>query len=95
MSYLDPVNYERPYASGINTSEEAARKAARFVCQQGRDVLAWLQTRGSYGATQKEACIALGISRQSACGRFHALEQQGKIRKTTARRSGCVAYEVV
>lgn len=95
MGYLDPVSYELPFASGSDTSEEAATAAGRFVGRQGQQVLAWLRTRGAYGATQTEACQALPLSRPSACARFHALEQQGSIKKTAVRRGGCGVYEAV
>jgi hypothetical protein len=91
MSYVLPATYDLPFASGSDTSEAAARRAAKFVGKQGAAVLAWIASC-PHGSTQPEAAAALGIGRPSACARFHALEQRGEIVKTDERRSGCVVY---
>ena len=84
-----------PYAAGSETSYEAALRASEFVCEQGMRVYHWIRAQGAYGATQKEAEAALGISRPSLCGRFKALEDARAIRKTSRRRGGCGVYMVI
>lgn len=92
MPYLDTQG-QLPYQSGSDTSHDAAVRARDYVGKQGADVLAWIGTRGRYGATQKEAEAALGIGRPSLCARFRALEQAGELeKKTTERRGGCAVY---
>lgn len=88
MPYLAQLGL--PYASGSDTSRDAAIAAASFVCAQGRLVLAYIRQRGS--ATQREASEGLGIGRPSCCARFRALELCGAIAKTSARRQACAVY---
>lgn len=92
MPYARPSSYELPFHSQSDTSRDAAVKAEKFVGKQGREVLDWFRSRGIVGATQREASEALGIARASMAARVHALEQQGKLRKTTARALGCFIY---
>lgn len=87
-----PVTVAVPYQRGSDTSKAAADRARPFIGQQGDRVLAWIQSRGELGATQKEAARVLGIGRPSLCGRFRALEQTSAILKTSERRGGCVVY---
>ena len=82
-----------PAAPGSETSYEAALRASTFVAAQGLRVYRWLQSR--VDATQKEASTALGIDRASLCARFKALEDAGAIAKTSLRRAGCTAYQVI
>lgn len=93
MPYLDPVNRALPFQSGSDTSRDAAVRAAKFIGQQGLDVLAWFEARGPQGGTQKECAAALDIGRPSICARVRALEEAGRVRKTEARRGGCAVYE--
>lgn len=81
-----------PFASGSDTSLDAAIAAHGFVGEQGARVLAWVQARGAFGATQKEAEAALGIGRPSLCARFLALELIGALRNTRAKRDKCAVY---
>ncbi len=83
-----------PYAPGSDTSYEAALRASAFVCQQGLRVYRWVRAQGPHGATQKEAETALGITRQSLCARFKALEDVDAVQKTARRRGGCGVYVV-
>lgn len=92
MPYADSINYELPFASGSDTSESAARRAADFVGKQGELVLHWFQDQGPIGATQIEASAALAIGRPSMAARVHALEKRGELVKTTARRDGAAVY---
>lgn len=94
MPYVDSPNHELPFQSGSGTSRDAALKAARFIGEQGMHVLAWFTARREVGGTQKECAMALGIGRPSTCARVHALEQQGRLSKTAARRHGCAVYVV-
>lgn len=94
MPYLDSVNRELPFASESDTSRQAAIHARDFVGKQGVQVLLWVEARGAYGATQKEISDGLQLGRPSVCARVNALEQQGKLVKTSARRQGCVVYSV-
>ena len=97
MPYLQPANYALPFQSQSDTSRDAAKRAERFVCQQGADVLRWFIDRGAHGGTQREASEALGISRASMCARVNALEACGWVIKsvTGERRHGCAVYYVV
>lgn len=95
MPYLDSSNYELPYQSSSDTSQDAALKAKQFVGQQGLEVLWWFGQRGEYGATQKEVAVALRIGRPSVCARVNALEKQGRLAKTDRRRDGCAVYKAV
>lgn len=94
MSYLQPANYEQPFQSGSDTSRDAAKRAEKFIGQQGADVLRWFIERGARGGTQREASEALGISRASMCARVHAIEACGWVIKsvTGERRQGCKVY---
>ncbi len=94
MPYLDPASYELPFASNSDTSHDAAVRARDFVGVQGETVAAWFTAQGDHGGTQREASEALGIGRPSTAARCHALEQHGRIAKTTARRDGCAVYQV-
>ena len=91
-----PYTADIPWAKGSPTSYEAALAANKFIAKQGVDVYRWIVWRMAYGGTQKEAVIGVpGLSRQSACARFRALEQAGAIRcNKTRRRDGCAVYEV-
>ena len=82
------------FATGSDTSYEAALKAQPFVSQQGMEVYRWLQRRTEHGGTQKEAEQLLCIGRPSICARFKALEDAGAIGKTDERRLGCAVYRV-
>ena len=89
--YAHPSTYELPFASHSDTSRDAA--LARFVGPQGRAVLAYIEEcEPERGATQKEIAAGLQVGRASVAARVHALEQQGKLRKSTARRDGCAVY---
>lgn len=92
MPYIDSANRELPFQSGSDTSHAAALRAQSFVGRQGVKVLLWFEGRGERGGTQKEAAEALGIGRPSVCARVNALEQQGRLVKTTLRRGGCAVY---
>lgn len=92
MPYADPANRELPFQSGSDTSHDAALRAQSFVGRQGVKVLLWFEGRGERGGTQKEAAEGLGIGRPSVCARVNALEQQGRLIKTSARRAGCSVY---
>ena len=81
-----------PFQPASETSREAAERAQAFVGDQGARVLAWIQVRGSFGATQRECSEALGIGRPSICARVRALEQVGQIVKTDRKRDGCFVY---
>jgi len=95
MPYLQPSFYELPFQSQSATSRDAAKRAERFICQQGADVLRWFIERGARGGTQREASEALGISRASMCGRVNALEKCGwLIKSVSERRQGCAVYLV-
>ena len=78
-----------PYQRSSATSREAARRAERFVGRQGERVANWFALQGRTGATQKQASIALGISRASVCARVNALERAGRLVKTARRVDGC------
>lgn len=91
MPYLDPANYELPFASKSDTSRDAALKAQRFVGKQGIEVLAWFMAQGERGGTQKE-CERAGFTRSSVCARVNALEKVGNLMKTEQRRDGCAVY---
>lgn len=82
-----------PFASGSETSYEAALHAKTFIGEQGVRVFRWLKSRGEYGGTQREAEADIRISRQSLCARFKALEDAGAIRKTRVKRAACVVYQ--
>lgn len=84
-----------PFASGSDTSRDAAVKAESFALTQEQEVFIYISACGSDGATQKEIARALGLGRPSVCARCRALEQRAWIRKTAARREGCVAYQAV
>ena len=96
MPYLEPANYALPFQSGSDTSRDAALRAKQFVGRQGLAVLAWFESRGSHGGTQKECAAALGIARASVCARVRALEQCGQLMKCSiaTRREGCMVYRV-
>lgn len=94
MPYIDSLTPDLPFQSESPTSHAAAVKAHDFVSQQGEKVFAWFAQRRS-GATQKEASEALEIGRPSMCARVRALEQAGRLVKTSARRDGCQVYEVL
>jgi biotin operon repressor len=95
MAYLHPASYELPFQSGSATSRDAAKRAERYVCQQGADVLRWFLERGARGGTQRECSEALGIGRPSICARVRALEQCGwLIKSVSERRTGCAVYFV-
>ena len=94
MPYTN-TNPSLPYASGSDTSRDAAIRATKFVGEQGMEVLAWFRQRGAYGGTQKEACAALGIERPSMCARCNALEEsKALIKSKTERRGGCAVYYI-
>jgi hypothetical protein len=98
MPYAQPDLFEAPYQGGSETSHAAAVKAADFVGEQGEKVLAWVQQRGAYGATQKEAAEDLFKDRgkrPSMCARFRALELRGDLVNTRAKRDGCAVYVAV
>lgn len=85
-----------PFAAGSETSHEAAIRAQKFVNRQGLVVYRWLRKRGGFGGTQREAAEYLGITRQSLCARFKALQDAGAIVCVKSmKRSGCCAYRVV
>lgn len=89
------TRHGEPFAAGSSTSYEAALKARAFVSEQGIKVLHWLQQRGEWGGTMKEAEHSLEIGRPSCCARFKALEDAGAIEKTSTKRAGCAVYRVV
>lgn len=91
----DTAQGQLPYAPQSETSLEAAKRADRFVWQQGLRVLHFLQGAGACGATQKEIAHALAIGRPSVCARVRALETHGRVWKTTARRGHCAVYLAV
>ena len=93
MPYALPASYELPFQSTSDTSRDAALKAARFVGQQGLDVMGWFRAQGEHGGTQRECSEALGIGRPSVCARVNALEKQGRMVKTDERRAGCAVYK--
>lgn len=81
-----------PFQSNSTTSREAALRAVKFVGEQGVTVLDFIRDRGTWGATQKEACDELRIGRPSMCARFRALEQSGEIVKVAETRDYCRVY---
>ena len=96
MPYLISSSYELPFASGSDTSRDAAKRAERFVCQQGADVLRWFLEHGARGGTQKEVAAALGLGRPSVCARVNALEKCGwLIKSVSERRQACSVYYCV
>jgi hypothetical protein len=94
MPYAQPDLFDAPYQSASDTSRDAAVKARDFVGEQGKRVLAWVEERGAYGATTKEAEAEMPIQRASACARFRALQLRGDLIKTAERRVGCAVYVV-
>ena len=94
MPYLKSASYELPFASGSDTSRDAAIRAERFVGAQGRAVYDWWLLQGEHGATQREASAAMGIERASICARVNELEKQERLTRTLDRRAGCVVYKV-
>lgn len=86
-----------PWAKNSPTSYEAALAADKFISRQGLAVYRWLVSRGRFGGTHKEAVLGVpGLSRQSACGRFKALEDAKAIWcNKSRRRMRCAVYEVV
>lgn len=91
MPYLDSANYELPYQTGSATSQDAARAAQPWACQQGLAVLAYVRECLD-GCTQKDISRGLALGRPSVAARVHALEQAGKLVKTDRRRDGCSVY---
>lgn len=92
MPYLN-TDPSLPFASGSDTSRDAAIAARKFVGQQGRTVLAWFQS--VQDGTQRECSEALNISRASMAARVNALETLGQLRRTDRRRAACTCYEAV
>jgi hypothetical protein len=91
-----PYTADIPWATGSPTSFEAALAAKKFVSRQGLEVYRWLKWRGTWGGTQREASEQVpGLSRQSACARFKALEDVKEIRCDKHRkRNGCAVYTI-
>ena len=84
-----------PWAPQSDTSRDAAVAADAFAATQEARVLAYIASRGSRGATMREAEHEMPIQRASACPRFAMLMAKGLIRKTDEKRDGCRAYVAV
>ena len=91
MPYADVLTPELPWASGSETSHDAAVRARDFVGPQGAAVLAVIADSG--GLTQKEIAARGGWGRPSVCALVRALELAGDIEKVPGlRRDGCAVY---
>ncbi len=87
-----PARQPIPFQRSSATSRDAARRAEHFIGQQGERVARWFAEQGRQGASQKQASVALGISRASICARVNALERAGRLVKTARRVDGCAVY---
>ncbi len=92
MPYADPAAQQLPFASGSDTSHDAAVAARRFAGSQRERLLQFYVQRGRVGATDSEACAAVGLSRSSCCARRAGLMHDGLVvRLDGARRAGAFA----
>lgn len=92
MPYAAPAQRELPYASGSDTSHDAAVVAGAFSELQRDRYLRWLQSRGEFGGTDGEAEKQLAMRRSSVCARRNELMKDGRIVKAARRRNGCQVW---
>jgi hypothetical protein len=93
MPYTDTTP-SLPFQSSSDTSRDAAIRMVPCAGRQSATVLGWFSLRGALGGTQKECSEQCGYGRPSVCARVRELELAGLLVKTSARRQGCVVYEV-
>lgn len=81
-------------SNGNPLSAAAAKVAKRSRASDCRDIIAFIESRGSMGATCDEIEVALGLKHQTASARVYDLRNAERIcnsGKTRATRSGCQA----
>lgn len=93
MPYADPANQALPFASGSDTSHDAAVTMRVHHGAQSLAVLGLFLSGNAW--TQREIAARLGIGRPSVCARVRELEQAGRIVKTAERRESCAVYRAV
>lgn len=86
------VNRELPFASGSDTSHEAAVQAESFAANQRTRYFIWLLSKGTYGGTDAEAEVELSMRRSSVCARRNELKAKGSVFNSGVRRGGCTAW---
>ena len=90
-----PYHGEPPFVATSDTSREAAHRQKALVQKKEDRVIAFVRSRGLYGATCDEVEVALEMLHQSASARCTTLRNEGiffTTKTTRLTRSGCPAH---
>jgi hypothetical protein len=93
MPYADTAQARLPYASGSETSRDAAIRALAFAETQEARYFRWLSQRDQ-GGTDAEAEREIPMKRQSVCARRNELVNRGLVINTGLRRGHCAVWMV-
>ena len=75
-----------PFVRGSDTSEDAAKSMKHIAPSDEARVYALFEKAGSYGVTDKEIELALGMIHESASARRNGLVLKGKVKNSGDKR---------